>query len=514
MTEAHKPYAVRSGVVKLLMNYIHTTPWITIREIVANAYDQYQKKGLGNKEPLVVIELSKSRKYFAVTDFATGIEDKDEFCYIGNENIEGLGKTVGDKISSSTSIDPNILGQFHVAKMTYPNLSEVQKVRIYSNNGKEGYKLEMLPTEWGDEQRYPEDVKEAALKHIGLKVEIVQAKAEILKPSEISKRLGEWFGLLISRRKLKIVIKDLDDGSELLVRKPDWLKTDNETLDPLLRMQSGSQITQRLEPTIKEQKDKNIYVFVKYVGITKIYMPFLVTGWVNCNGLTNYIDMSRDRLIESSFVTEFLDKLEKYLLAEGYERRVQESERMRCPKKVGDLANLAQLVSNKIFPDLHVELTGDSLKDQPESPATNGDLKNTPTEVEKRNPSDVVDHEKRKPNESNESKGGTRKPKKKHIINRPGGDNENRPDVQVIDDYFGREPTVSYVSAEELHINKDRSAAKIILKAGDKLVAKVAIPQFALAATKFRMRDMNPTVETLMEKYEEVLNMMWDEAAQ
>ena len=505
----NNPYAVRSGVIKLLMNYIHTTPWITIRELVANAYDQYQKKGLEHKKPLVEIELSKSRKYFAVTDFATGIENKDDFCYIGNENMEGLGKTVGDKTSSSSNIDPNILGQFHVAKMTYPNLSEIQEVRIFSNNGKEGYKLKMLRFGWGeDEQRYPEDVKEAALNHIGLKVEIVQAKPEILRPNEIAKRLGEWFGLLISRRKLEIVIKDLDAGSELLVRKPDWLKTDNETLDPLLRMKSGAQITQRLQPTIKEQKDKNIYVFVKYVGITKIYMPFLVTGWVNCNGLTNYIDMSRDRLIESSFVTEFLDKLEKFLLAEGYERRIQESENMRCPKKVADLANLAQVVSNKVFPDLQVELTGDPLKDQPESPANNGNLTKSPTEIEKRNKPE----EESEPRKPSEPTGIVRKPKKKHIVNRTSGNNENRPDVDVIDDYFGREPTVSYVSAEELHINKDRPAAKIILKAHDKVVARVAIPQFALAAVRFRMKDMNPTVETLMEKYEEVLNRMWDEA--
>src|SRR5918996_638594 len=153
-------FGTGSGILKEIGKYAYKKPISIYREAVANALDQYE---VNEKNKLVEIktDVGPSRD-IVIIDYATGIEDLNNFIKVGSDE----GKKVGDRVSSYTRIDPDITGQKHIGKISFIFASEIEKVEFYSNNGEVGYILIM--TREGFETKPKDSTK--VLPHRGLKV--------------------------------------------------------------------------------------------------------------------------------------------------------------------------------------------------------------------------------------------------------------------------------------------------------------------------------------------------------
>lgn len=503
-----RPYNIRPGILRILMRNMYTSSWVAFREAVSNAYDQYQHKALKEKEKVIYVTLDPYRRIITCTDHATGIENLQNFQDVGNEDAEGIsGKMVGDQISSYQNINPKIIGQIHVGKLTYVNASSSKQVKIYSNNGERGDILTMLEYGWGEPEHFSKQHANIALPHIGVKVEILDAKPELLKMKKAYEHLSEWFGILIARG-LKIYIRDVTsteyigeyDSLWLQVLKPNDLKTDNEVYkDPLLRMSSGRYITCRLTPINKPSHEDNIDVYVKGVYIRSIHVDYLVKGWVNCDDLE--LDTSRDRFMQSEDSTypEFITFLEKYIIKEGYEKQSRARNKIRSEKQLEALGTIALEIWSKLFPEESAPAGEDNPQGQEGNPLSTGE--EGTGEIEKRDPGDTE-------GTATGSGGGTRTPKKTQV----GKSKDKKPITPKMRwDTLprGSMPTMFMESADQMIVNTDRDASSIIMDASPKLIFRVVIPFMVKAVVNFNTRGKGIDHETWDEMFETYINAVW-----
>ena len=229
-----RPYECRVGVVALLIGKVHVHPYTAVREMTANSRDEYSI--LPGVNPKILIEIDAQRRRFIHTDYAGGIQDVEDFCLVGNENVEGMGKTVGNRVNSPDKIDPDIGGQYHIAKMSFVDCSDAEedKIRFYSNNGTDGDILTMRQYGWGDPEHFKNAHRTIAKPETGLSIEVLNAKDSLLKAKPVLNFLEEKVGILTARGKLNIeIIERAYDGNperRYTVGKPKWLKIDNEVM--------------------------------------------------------------------------------------------------------------------------------------------------------------------------------------------------------------------------------------------------------------------------------------------
>lgn len=503
------PYQSRDGLVSLIISKIHVHPLTAVREMVANSRDQYV--AVPTKEPHILIELDPEHKRFNHIDNATGIENLDDFCYVGNEAIEGMGKSVGDRVNLPTKIDPEIGGQYHIAKMSYIDCSnaEEDKVRIYSNNGKDGDILTMRQFGWGEPEHFKSPRNTLALEHIGLRVEVLDAKESLLSVKKLLPYLEEKFGILTHRKKLVIEIQDKANDKTYRVNKPSWLKTDNEIrIHPLLKLRSGSYITGRFDHIAKAPKGDNVYVFVKYVGICSVQVPYLVSGWINCDDLTNAIDLSRDRFLTTSAIyQEVMDKLEYYLEKEGYEKQIITADTsFKATKQMNEIANMALKAVAKQLEELN--LTG--ISGDLEGASGDGDKIQIDVNVEKREPSDIK-HPK-KPGENKPPK-GTRNPKTTHKVKKWADADERQPNVQIRASEEGKNmPTMFYKKPEDLVINTDQEDSGMMIRTSGPTKLVAMIPFVAEATIELMGKTVTLSPEAWKEEYRKLRKKLWMES--
>ena len=153
--------------------------------MVANGLDQYEKTDengnalFTDEQKIVEIDLDQLGRKITCVDYATGIEDGNmrEFKKVGTEDTKGLtGKTVGFAKSSYTNIHESIQGQKRIGKLSFSEASKTSDVWYFSNNGLNGNILQYFDFQWrGPIYRNTT----AVLPHVGLQLEIHNAKAEV-----------------------------------------------------------------------------------------------------------------------------------------------------------------------------------------------------------------------------------------------------------------------------------------------------------------------------------------------
>ena len=513
------PFTLNPGVISLLTSKVYE-PWMVPREIVSNAYDQYIKPRAQNRKPEITIGVSKKKQSLIFVDNATGIEDIKDFMVIGNSYIEGIGKFSVDEKGKSF-IDPRFKGQYHIAKGSFHSASDAQgdKVIFLSNDGEWSTKLIMRTYGWAadppERWRNDDPVIKPAIPEIGLAVQILEPKKFLLEINELRDRLSHWFGIMLEREQIYITIYDVDTETKYPVHKPKDLKIDNELLvDRHLQLDSGHYITCRLEKTLKPVEGHNIQVFVKYVGITSIHVDYLASGWINCDALSNELNLARNGFnIDSDLYIEVKEKLNNYLEKAGYKKQERHKVERVNVKGILEIANKIQTICNKIFPD-RLDFTGSPNNDNPQAPSsTNPGNNRVKKPIEDRGPrvnentgSDT------KPSDDNKEKKIRKIKKIKHVW-RKGGTDENRANVKLAQVSKPEKPLVYFSTPETLCINYGRDSSWVLGTCIAQTMKKrvdILIPLMAHAAVdqRMKMRDVD-SLETWSQKYEELLDHFW-----
>ena len=489
---SNRPYVVNSGVLDIITKYIYTTPLAAFREGISNGYDQYEDLA---KDKVIWVTIDNVRKVITWTDEATGILNMQDFTDVGNVS-QAINKKLRGKI-----------GKYHIGKMSFRYASKTKTVKIYSNNGESGDILTMLDRGWGEAEHFKKEHAHVALPHVGLKVEILDAKEELLKPRAIYKELSKWFGILISRG-LKIFIKDENtDNDWVRVLKPNGLRTDNEVLhDKRLKMKSGTFITCRLEPINKPSHEDTLDVYVRHVFIRSIHSDYLVKGWINCDDLE--LNAGRDHFIQSQDSTypEFIEILDKYLQSEGYDKQTKTP---RTLKNMTEIEQISSMIFENLldqFPDSDLDINGDPNK----NPKVEGKPPGVDEEAD-------LESEIGKRGEGNQTgtvnptgTGGTQDPKETQL-----GKDKTRKRVH---------PQITYTTAHEgqniasmvmnsgtvLTINEDRKGTfDLLMSTPAPKRLRVWLPYMVKAMITRIHKERNLSHETWEELYENALDSQW-----
>lgn len=488
---ASRPYVVNPGVLDIVTKYIYTTPLAAFREGISNAYDQYEDLG---KDKVIWVTIDSIRKIITWTDEATGILDMQDFTDVGN-----LTQAVNKKLRGK-------IGKYHIGKMSFRYASKSKTVKIYSNNGESGDILTMLEMGWGEAEHFKKEHAHVALPHIGLKVEILDAKDELLKPRSIYKELSRWFGIHIARG-LKIFIKDENSGDDewIKVLKPSGLKTDNEVLnDKRLKMKSGTYITCRLDPINKATHEDTLDVYVGYVFIRSIHSDYLVKGWINCDDLE--LNAGRDHFIQSQDSTypEFIELLDNYLSSEGYDKQAKTPQTLRNMAEIEEISSM--IFENLLELDNDLDISGDTNKDakvegRPPGADEEADLE---SEIGKRGEGDetgtvdpVGTDITRTPTETQLGKDKTRKRIHPHLTYTTEGLGANMPSMVM------NNTTI-------ITINRDRKGTYDLIMS-TKVPKRIRewLPYIIKAMITRIHKDKNLSHETWEELYENALDSQW-----
>lgn len=485
-----RPYVVNSGVIDIITKYIYPSPIVAYREGVSNADDQYE--GL-EKEHEIWITIDGIRKRVTWLDEATGILDMADFTDIGNKN-----QAVKEKLRGK-------IGKYHIGKKAFTYASRTKTVKIYSNNGESGDILTMLDKGWGEPEHFGKEHAHIALPHIGLKIEILDAKEELLNPRTVYNALSKWFGILIHRG-LKIYIKDENaEGNDWIkVLKPAGLKTDNEVKnDKRLRMKSGTYINCRLEPINKPSHEDTLDVYVRHVYIRSIHSDYLVKGWINCNDLE--LDAGRDRFIQSqeSSYPEFIQLIDEYLKSEGYDKQAKTLQTLKNTAAIEELTNMIFADLLEQFPDENLDINGpaDKSKKTEGKPPGTDETADLESEIGKRGKGDqhgTVEQKgtdiTREPKETQLGKDKTRKRIRAEIKYIPTKDGENA-------------PSMAMKNSTQMGVNQDRKNTYSLLASVQAYKRpKVWLPYIIKALVSFIQRDRELSFVAWDEIYENMLN--------
>ncbi len=327
-------YKLNPGLLKELIHY--KTAEAGYRELIANALDQYEHDDCKDKVKEVIITIRRLAAIVEGKDGATGVEKgkEDEFMEIGTRTVsDDSGKIVGSRVSSYAHIDPDIVGQKHVGKLSLLGMTKGKtegKVEFYSNNGTNGKIFTMNGLYSWDEETV-DTVK--ALSHIGLNAKIYDVEDSCLKAKHVAEEISSWFGIRIARG-AKIKIRDIDNGKEFYVEPPADLDTHEftEKKESGFMWMGNIPITYHLIPA-NNMKEAGIDVYQKHIKVKRIQVGRLVKGWVNCDAL-------RLTLFRDDYVTdaEFDTKLEAFLIKEGYQKEEEpKSQPMKNQKQIEEI---------------------------------------------------------------------------------------------------------------------------------------------------------------------------------
>jgi len=288
-----------SGIITEVGKYAYKRPMDIYREVVANALDQYDPS---EKNKIVEIKLNVDPdRDVEIVDHATGIQDYNDFIKAGSDE----GKKIGERVSSYTRINPEIVGQKHIGKISFLFASDKEMVEFHSNNGEVGMILVMRKA--GFEPPVHKDSTKV-LPHKGMKVVIKNARKEVLNERAIREYLAKVFAIRIAR------------GARILVNneqvyKPSNFDCSRETelfrLD--LNDNQGKPIIIRGQLSqIAKPKSNNIDIFVKHVFVESENFEYQVQGWVNVDHFE--LEIGRNRVYEDHRIyPEFKRKFFEYL---------------------------------------------------------------------------------------------------------------------------------------------------------------------------------------------------------
>lgn len=310
----------------LVSKYLYTTPAVAIREMIANARDQYNHKDSKGRalHGEIYLLLNSTKKTLRCIDYATGIIDPN-FDVLGGETI---GKTVGDVTSTVRDPTPGIGGQFHMGKASYAKLSTIKEVgkqviSFYSNNGTEGLQMHMIynDTETGEDQELgwddppyrlpPKLIDEARDEEgIGLTVEVHDVLEEFLWISHIRKLVGEQFGILLEANEIKVFIRDeVNDNEsewERINAAPEFQQCRKKDAKELHL--DGDHIMTHCLKFEEKPPWHNIKICIQDVVVTQIHSDNKVKGWINYIRLQP--NLPRDGIMQDHNYSEMM----KYLL--------------------------------------------------------------------------------------------------------------------------------------------------------------------------------------------------------
>jgi hypothetical protein len=288
-----------SGIITEVGKYAYKRPMDIYREVVANALDQYDPS---EKNKMVEIKVKvPPTQDVEVVDHATGIQDYGDFIKAGSEE----GKKIGERVSSYTRINPDIVGQKHIGKISFLFASETEKVEFHSNNGEVGMILVMRKA--GFEPPVHKDSTKV-LPHKGLKVVIKNARKEVLNDKTIKEYLAKVFAIRIARGTRILVNNeqlhkpaDFDCSREMELFKLDILDNDGK---PII-------VRGQLSP-VSKPKSNNIDIFVKHIFVESDNYEYQVQGWINVDHFE--LEIGRNRVYEDAKIyPEFKKKLFEYL---------------------------------------------------------------------------------------------------------------------------------------------------------------------------------------------------------
>lgn len=288
-----------SGIITEVGKYAYKRPMDIYREVVANALDQYDPS---EKDKIVEIKLNVAPdRDLEIIDHATGIQDYSDFIKAGSDD----GKKIGERVSSYTKINPDIVGQKHIGKISFLFASEKEIVEFQSNNGEVGMILVMRKA--GFEPPLHKDSTKI-LPHKGLKVVIKNARKEVLNERAIREYLAKVFAIRIARGARIFVNNEqvhrpnnFDCSHETELFKLDI--ADNQGKPIIIR----GQLSQIAKP-----KSNNIDIFVKHVFVESENFEYQVQGWINVDHFE--LEIGRNRVYEDHRIyPEFRRKFFEYL---------------------------------------------------------------------------------------------------------------------------------------------------------------------------------------------------------
>jgi hypothetical protein len=288
-----------SGIITEVGKYAYKRPIDIFREVIANALDQYDPH---EKNKMVEIKINVSPDHdLEIVDYATGIQDYKDFIKAGSEE----GKRIGDRVSSYSKINPEIVGQKHIGKISFLFASETEKVEFHSNNGEVGMILVMR--KGGFESPIHKDSTKV-LPHRGLKVVIKNARKEVLSERTIKEYIAKVFAIRIARE-TRILVNNNP------THKPDDFDCSHETelfsLD-ILDSEGKPIIVRGQLNAVNKPKANNIDIFVKHIFVESDTYEYQVQGWVNVDHFE--LEIGRNRVYEDARIyPQFRKKFFEFL---------------------------------------------------------------------------------------------------------------------------------------------------------------------------------------------------------
>jgi hypothetical protein len=299
--------------------------------MISNAKDQYQDPKTFKTEfyKLIVIRINPLTKVLRCTDYATGIENLQEFKEFFTKDAPC--KKVGGKVSTIDNPVSGITGVFHIGKASFLKMSTKTEggiVTFYSNNGDRGdiitMKIQDGKIGWSEGFRYPPENAHMAKPEIGLTVKVEDVVEELAKPTKIYNLVSKWFGILI-KRGLKIAIRDdtipgpPGPSNTKFVEPPKELDTKNEQSSNDTILSNGKHLSYCLKANLKP-KYENIDIYKDHIWIKSIHVEYCVEGWINCDSFQ--LNGSRDgfQTGEGTKYTEGMKLFDAYL-ERNYDRQ-------------------------------------------------------------------------------------------------------------------------------------------------------------------------------------------------
>lgn len=356
-----EPFDYGRSLSIILSRDVYSNPKVAIREVLTNIYDQFLHEAAANSMHFneAYVEINPIAKTIRIYDYATGIENVEEFKIIGSNRG---GKVVGSRISTVKNPDEDVIGQFHIGKAAFPSLSnrEIGRVvKFESNNGKEGIRLAMMirKIEGGDDfeigwdkqysSRFPKELAHLARKEkeIGLSIEIEDVKKEFLKIETVKEIIAKQFGLLIRIKGFKIFIRDVtktttDQFEQILASQE--LETKGASILQVSE-DSSHVLTHRFVPSEKPAFE-NIDLYIKWIYITSFRLPYKVKGWYNDNKTRLIANREKPRIDDIFDAAK--DKLTSYIAAnfekEGKTNTVRIKGLNRLEKIVKNMLKIVQ----------------------------------------------------------------------------------------------------------------------------------------------------------------------------
>jgi hypothetical protein len=365
-----EPATYGDGTGAFIANLLYTTPDVGMREMAANAIDQYLEPTTQMHEHWneLYIDINPILRTYRQADYATGIVNIEDFKVFLRQG----GKVVGSTTSSYDNPDNLMIGQYHVGKASYMKMSEREfgdVVTFYNNNGNEGHIFTMKWGEakilgWNKVYNYRKEDATTVRPDIGLTVEVSDVISDLLSMRHVTNALSKQFGILIARG-LKIYVRDssIPNSEYMRVLSPKDLNTKGELHKTSeLQLVNGTYISHVLENESNPKGD-NIDIYVKHVYIKSIHVDYKVRGWVNCNSLQ--LNGARDgfQVGPKSIYREFEEKLLRYLKANYEPLHKPKENKSISDKEIDDILSDMTMSIPDLFDKDQIPLTGEADND-------------------------------------------------------------------------------------------------------------------------------------------------------